>query len=67
MGRGVPFLGGGSDEFCDCSHAKKFKAVDVKGMQIHNYREKESHTNPDIDKDRTQLNYDLLNDSRIDF
>ncbi|GAA3332182.1 hypothetical protein GCM10020331_091400 [Ectobacillus funiculus] len=36
-------------------------------MQIHNYREKESHTNPDIDKDRTQLNYDLLNDSRIDF
>jgi len=46
---------------------QKFKAVDVKGMQIHNYREKESHTNPDIDKDRTQLNYDLLNDSRIDF
>ncbi|GAA3332267.1 hypothetical protein GCM10020331_091770 [Ectobacillus funiculus] len=55
------------DEFCDYSYAKKFKAPDVKGMQIHNYREKESRTNPDIDEDRTQLNYDLLNDSRIDF
>lgn len=46
---------------------QKFKAPDVKGMQIHNYREKESRTNPDIDEDRTQLNYDLVNDSRIDF
>ena len=46
---------------------QKFKAPDVKGMQIHNYREKESRTNPDIDEGRTQLNYDLLNDSRIDF
>jgi FtsZ-binding cell division protein ZapB len=46
---------------------RKFKAPDVKGMQIHNYREKESRTNPDIDEGRTQLNYDLLNDSRIDF
>jgi len=36
-------------------------------MQIHNQREKESLTNPDIDKDRMQLNYDLLNDAPIDF
>lgn len=46
---------------------QKFKAPDVKGMQIHNYREKESHTNPDIDQDKTGLNYDLLNDSKIEF
>ena len=46
---------------------QKFKSADVKGMQIHNQREKESQTNPDIDKDRTQLNYDLLNDAPIDF
>ncbi|MEH7469065.1 MobV family relaxase [Priestia megaterium] len=46
---------------------QKFKAPDVKGMQIHNYREKESHTNPDIDQNKTALNYDLLNDSKIEF
>ena len=46
---------------------QKFKSVDIKGMQIHNQREKESQTNPDIDKDRMQLNYDLLNDAPIDF
>jgi len=46
---------------------QKFKAPDVKGMQIHNYREKESHTNPDIDQNKTGLNYDLLNDSKIEF
>lgn len=46
---------------------QKFKAPDVKGMQIHNYREKESHTNPDIDQDKTGLNYDLLNDREIEF
>lgn len=46
---------------------QKFKAPDVKGMQIHNYREKESHTNPDIEQDKIRLNYDLLNDSKIEF
>jgi len=46
---------------------QKFKAADVKGIQIHNYREKESHTNPDIDHSKTKLNYDLLNSSPIDF
>ncbi|OZT10603.1 hypothetical protein CHN50_21170 [Priestia aryabhattai] len=46
---------------------QKFKAPDVKGMQIHNYREKESHTNPDINQGKTELNYDLLNDSKIEF
>jgi hypothetical protein len=45
---------------------KKFKEQEVKGMQIHNQREKESHSNLDIDKSHSSLNYDLLNDSPID-
>ncbi|TDK54766.1 plasmid recombination protein [Bacillus salipaludis] len=48
-------------------HMKKLKGPDVKGIQIHNQREKESHSNFDIDKDRTYLNYDLLNDSKINY
>ncbi|MBJ7968236.1 plasmid recombination protein, partial [Bacillus cereus] len=38
---------------------QKFKMRDVKGIQIHNQREKESHTNPDIEKEQSHLNYDL--------
>ncbi|MFC9601718.1 MobV family relaxase [Peribacillus butanolivorans] len=48
-------------------HMKKFKSADVKGMQIHNQREKESQTNMDIDKERSSLNYDLLNHAPIDY
>lgn len=39
---------------------QKFKAEAVKGIQIHNRREKESRTNPDIDKSRTSQNYCLV-------
>ncbi|PFJ73534.1 plasmid recombination enzyme [Bacillus cereus] len=46
---------------------QKFKMRDVKGIQIHNQREKESHTNHDIESERTQLNYDLHNDGHIDY
>ncbi|WP_170865409.1 MobV family relaxase [Bacillus licheniformis] len=46
---------------------RKFKNADLKGLQIHNQREKESHTNPDIDESRTKLNYDLLNQGRVDY
>ncbi|WP_289710197.1 plasmid recombination protein, partial [Peribacillus butanolivorans] len=48
-------------------HMKKFKSPDIKGMQIHNQREKESQTNMDIDKERSSLNYDLLNHAPIDY
>ncbi|MGM0757429.1 MULTISPECIES: plasmid recombination protein [Bacillus] len=44
----------------------KFKNADLKGLQIHNERGKESHTNPDIDESRTKLNYDLLHQQMID-
>lgn len=40
---------------------------DVKGIQIHNQREKESHTNLDIEKEQSHLNYDLHNDQYIDY
>jgi len=46
---------------------RKFKNADLKGQQIHNQREKESHTNPDIDQNRAHLNYDLLHDKRVDY
>jgi len=39
---------------------QKFKAPDVKGIQIHDHRERESRTNPDIDKARTPQNYSLV-------
>lgn len=46
---------------------KKLKAPDVKGIQIHNQREKESHSNFDIDSSCSDLNYDLLNGTRINY
>lgn len=41
-------------------HMQKFKMTDVKGLQIHNQREKENHSNPDIIQERTKQNYDLI-------
>ena len=46
---------------------QKLKQPAIKGMQIHNQREKESQTNPDIDGERTHLNYDLVNSESIDY
>lgn len=48
-------------------HMQKFKASDVKGIQVHNQRERESKSNPDINKARTQLNYDLHNLEPINY
>lgn len=46
---------------------QKMKSPDLKGMQFHNQRERESRTNPDIDPDREHLNYDLLHQEKIDY
>ncbi|MFP7226172.1 MobV family relaxase [Priestia filamentosa] len=46
---------------------EKMKAHDLKGIQFHNQRERESKTNPDIDKERSYLNYDLVNLEKIDY
>lgn len=44
-------------------HMQKFTAGAVKGIEIHNQRTKEgvSHSNPDIDWSKSDLNYDLHN------
>lgn len=39
---------------------QKFQAPAVKPIQFHNYREKESRTNPDIDKTKTSQNIVLV-------
>jgi hypothetical protein len=48
-------------------HMQKLKATDIKGIQFHNQRERESQTNKDIDKSKEHLNYDLLNESKMDY
>ncbi|MEC3440692.1 MobV family relaxase [Bacillus thuringiensis] len=49
-------------------HMQKFKMTDVKGLQIHNQREKESHSNSDIIQARTEQNYDLIHDKeKVDY
>nr|WP_302737622.1 plasmid recombination protein [uncultured Desulfovibrio sp.] len=40
-------------------HMDKFKKEAVRGIQSHNERERESHSNPDIDYERSTANYEL--------
>ena len=40
-------------------HMDKFKKEAVRGIQSHNKRERASHSNPDIDYERSGHNYDL--------
>ncbi len=46
---------------------QKMKSHDLKGIQFHNQRERESKTNDDIDKERSHENYDLKNDENINY
>lgn len=46
---------------------QKMKVHDLKGIQFHNQRERESKTNFDIDPERSELNYDLVNPEKIDY
>lgn len=46
---------------------QKMKSFDLKGIQFHNQRERESKTNPDIDKEKSKENYDFINDENIDY
>lgn len=48
-------------------HMQKFKKEAVRGIQSHNQRERKSHSNPDIDYGRTNGNYDLHNQTPINF
>ena len=40
-------------------HMNKFRKDAIRGIQSHNQRERESHSNPDIDYTRSAQNYDL--------
>ncbi|KXY28139.1 hypothetical protein AT267_10725, partial [Bacillus cereus] len=46
---------------------QKFKQGDIKGLQFHHQRERESQTNPDIIPGAQELNYDLVNEQNIDY
>lgn len=46
---------------------QKFKQGDIKGLQFHHQRERESQTNPDIIPRAQELNYDLVNKQNIDY
>lgn len=46
---------------------QKMKSFDLKGIQFHNQRERESKTNPDIDKEKSNENYDFVNEKNIDY
>lgn len=48
-------------------HMMKIGKGGVRGIQSHNQREKESKKNPDIDKTRSDQNYDILNSSNINY
>lgn len=48
-------------------HMQKFKNHDLKGIQFHNQRERESKSNPDINKEKSHLNYDLHNQESINY
>lgn len=39
---------------------QKFKAPDVRGIQSHDRRERDPHSNPDIDRERSAQNYALV-------
>ncbi|MER2042205.1 plasmid recombination protein, partial [Desemzia incerta] len=45
----------------------KVKKNDVKGYQIHNQRERESKTNPDINASLSHLNRDYINAQHISY
>ncbi|MBY6889755.1 plasmid recombination protein [Clostridium botulinum] len=44
---------------------KKMKKDNLFGLQKHNQRESKNHNNKDIDKDKSDLNYDLVNKDKI--
>ena len=49
------------------AHMEKFKKEAVRGIQGHNQRERKIKSNPDIEPDRSCLNYDLHNDGPTNF
>lgn len=48
-------------------HMSKFKKDAIRGIQSHNRRERESHSNPDIDYSRSTGNYDLCDNTSSNY
>ena len=48
-------------------HMAKYKLGQVAGIQIHHQRQRHSQSNPDIDQSRSKFNYDLINESSVNF
>jgi len=48
-------------------HMMKLSKGAIRGIQSHNQREKDSRNNPDIDKTRSDQNYDLIHHARINY
>lgn len=61
------FQGGTRDMSYAVVRMVKLKSHDLKGIQFHNQRERESKTNLDIDKSKSAFNYDLINSKNIDY
>lgn len=49
------------------AHMEKIDRKALKGIQIHNQRERDSNTNFDIDKSKSCLNYDLKNPIKVNY
>ena len=52
---------------CLVLHMDKFKKDAIRGIQSHNRRERESHSNPDIDYSQSAGNYDLCENSSSNY
>lgn len=46
---------------------EKMKVGNLSGIQRHNQRETDNHSNPDIDIEKSHLNYDLVNHGSINY
>ena len=46
---------------------QKMKSGNLGGIERHNQRTFENHSNPDIDPEKQDLNYDLVNDEPINY
>ena len=46
---------------------EKMKVGNLSGIQRHNQRETDNHSNPDIDIEKSHLNYDLVNPGSINY
>lgn len=59
--------GGGRMANFGIIRVQKFQIADVQGIQKHNQRQGKSKSNLDIDYERSNQNYDLLNDQNLKY